>query len=34
VKLVSDQGPSLYFLVEDFGHFKASRTAAGLEPGS
>jgi hypothetical protein len=34
VELLSDQGPSLYFLVEDSGRFKASRTATGLEPGA
>ena len=34
MELVSDQGPSLYFLVEDSGRFKASRTAVGLEPGN
>jgi hypothetical protein len=34
VELLSDQGPSLYFLVEDSGRFRASRTAAGLEPGA
>jgi hypothetical protein len=34
VELLSDQGPSLYFLVEGSGRFRASRTAAGLEPGN
>jgi hypothetical protein len=34
VELLSDQGPSLYFLVEDSGRFTASRTAVGLEPGN
>jgi|SRR5829696_3912035 hypothetical protein len=34
VELLSDQGPSLYFLIEDSGRFKASRTAVGLEPGN
>ena len=34
MELVSDQGPSLYFLVEDSGRFTASRTAVGLEPGN
>jgi hypothetical protein len=34
VELLSDQGPSLYFLVEESGRFRTSRTAAGLEPGS
>jgi hypothetical protein len=34
VELLDDQGASLYFLVEDSGHFTTSRTAAGLEPGS
>jgi hypothetical protein len=34
VELVSDQGPSLCFPVEESGHFKASRTAMGLEPGN
>jgi hypothetical protein len=33
VELLSDQGPSLYFLVEESGRFTASKTAAGLEPG-
>ena len=33
VELLSDQGPSLYFLIEESGPFRASRTAAGLEPG-
>jgi hypothetical protein len=33
VELLSDQGPSLYFLLEESGRFKTSRTAAGLEPG-
>jgi hypothetical protein len=34
VELLSDQGPSLYFLVEDSGRFKTSRRAAGLRPGN
>jgi hypothetical protein len=34
VELLSDQGPSLYFLVEDSGRFRASRTASDLEPGA
>jgi len=34
VELLSDQGPSLYFLVEDSGPLKTSRRAAGLEPGN
>jgi hypothetical protein len=34
VELLSDQGPSLYFLVEESGRFKASRTAAGLQQGN
>jgi hypothetical protein len=34
VELVSDQGPSLYYLVDDSGRLKASRTAVGLEPGN
>jgi hypothetical protein len=33
VELLSDQGPSLYFLVEESGPFTGSRTAAGLQPG-
>ena len=33
VELLSDQGASLYFLVEESGRFRTSRTAAGLEPG-
>jgi hypothetical protein len=34
VELLSDQGPSLYFLVEESGRFKTSRTAAGLQQGN
>jgi hypothetical protein len=34
VELLSDQGPSLYFLVEESGRFTTSRTAAGLDPGN
>jgi hypothetical protein len=34
VELLSDQGPSLYFLVEDSGRFRMSRRAAGLRPGN
>jgi hypothetical protein len=34
VELLSDQGPSLYFLVEESGNFQTSRTAAGLEAGN
>jgi hypothetical protein len=34
VELLSDQGPSLYFLVEDSGRFRTSRTASDLEPGA
>jgi hypothetical protein len=34
VELLSDQGPSLYFLVEDSGPLKISRRAAGLQPGN
>ena len=34
VELLSDQGPSLYFLVEDSGRFRTSRRAAGLQPGN
>jgi hypothetical protein len=33
VELLSAQGPSLYFLVEETGRFKVSKTAADLEPG-
>jgi hypothetical protein len=33
VELLSDQGPSLYFLVENSGPFTESRTARGLQPG-
>jgi hypothetical protein len=33
-ELLSDQGSSIYFLVEDSGRFKVSRTAVGLEPGN
>jgi hypothetical protein len=34
VELLSDQGPSLYFLVEDSGPLETSRRAAGLQPGN
>jgi len=34
VELLSDQGPSLYFLIEDSGRFKTSRMAAGHQPGN
>jgi hypothetical protein len=33
VELLSDEGPSLYFLVEESGPFTGWRTAAGLQPG-
>lgn len=34
VELLSDQGPSLYFLVEESGPLRTSRRTAGLEPGN